>query len=39
MSKKIFAIGGGKKVKIYCEMFELAGVSNPKLLLLPLLYP
>lgn len=35
MSKKIFAIGGGKEAKIYREMFELSGVKNPKLLLLP----
>lgn len=35
MSKKILAIGGGKEAKIYREMFELSGVKNPKLLLLP----
>lgn len=35
MTKKIFAIGGGKEAEIYQEMFELSGIENPNLLLLP----
>lgn len=35
MSKKIYAIGGGKDFTIYREMFELLGVKSPNLLLVP----
>lgn len=35
MPKKIFAIGGGKEIGIYHEMFKLSESDNPKLLLLP----
>ncbi len=35
MSKKIFAIGGGKEIGLYREMFKLSESKNPELLLLP----
>jgi len=35
MSRKIFAIGGGRELEIYSEMFQLSGIKNPHVLLVP----
>lgn len=35
MSKKIFAIGGGKEFEIYREMLRFADIKNPQVLVIP----